>query len=351
MIQSFKKVLKIILNIFLCRDHKVNEIGVKNNTIQFNLYPIIDLEKKWELNSEKSELLSYEGDSTFGSSGDYPIIETWTKVKNKTYAPNNFFIKNQSNFLKKTKGNKNIFINECLYLLPYYTSHFGHFVGDVLGSILYYLSYIKDINSNNKLLITTPSIKWDNFLNKINSNKLKIIKPREFVGANYIIRSSKILPRMSSYQNMVLAKNILENEIKENTENDKIFLTTGRNDRISNIDELISELKVAGFKIIIPQNFEIYELLIYIKSASVLISEKASILNNVHLVRNKPYLILSSISENNLDKKLFNGAGIYKQFHTGLFRDILCDDDPVIQNVRPYKKRIKVDIQKLKKFI
>ena len=57
MIQSLKRILKIILNIFLCRDHKVNEIGVKNNTIQFNLYPIIDLEKKWELNSEKSEIV------------------------------------------------------------------------------------------------------------------------------------------------------------------------------------------------------------------------------------------------------------------------------------------------------
>ena len=338
MIQSLKKVLKIILNIFLCRDHKVNEIGVKNNTIQFNLYPIIDLEKKWELNSEKSELLSYEGDSTFGSSDDYPIIETWTKVKNKTYAPNNFFIKNQSGFLNKTKKNKKIFINENLYLLPYYTSHFGHFIGDVLGSVLYYLAYIKDLNTNNRLLITTPSIKWDNFLNRISSNKLKIIKPRKLVSANYLIKSSKILPRMSSYQNMILAKNILENDIKENTENDKIFLTTGRSDRISNIDELISELKVAGFKIIIPQNYEIYELLIYIKSASILISEKASILNNVHLVRNKPYLILSSMSENNLDKKLFNGAGIYKKFHTGLFTEIMCEDDPKIQNVRPYKK-------------
>ena len=351
MILSLKKVLKIILNIFLCRNHKVNEIGVKNNTIQFNLYPVIDLEKKWELNSEKSELLSYEGDSTFGSSEDYPIIETWTKVKNKTYAPNNFFIKNQSGFLNKTKKNKKIFINENLYLLPYYTSHFGHFVGDLLGSVLYYLVYIKDLNTNNRLLITTPSIKWDNFLNRISSNKLKIIKPRKLVSANYLIKSSKILPRMSSYQNMILAKNILENEIKENTEYDKIFLTTGRSDRISNIDELISELKLAGFKIIMPQNYEIYELLIYIKSASVLISEKASILNNVHLVRNKPYLILSSMSENNLDKKLFNGAGVYKQFHTGLFKEIMFEDDPKIQNVRPYKKRIKVDIQKLKKFI
>lgn len=44
------------------------------------------------------------------------------------------------------------------------------------------------------------------------------------------------------------------------------------------------------------------------------------------------------MSENNLDKKLFNGAGIYKKFHTGLFTEIMCEDDPKIQNVRPYKK-------------
>ena len=118
------------------------------------------------------------------------------------------------------------------------------------------------------------------------------------------------------------------------------------NDFFVNLLDMSNKWSVSG-----TNKYEIIDLLRLIKSSNILISEKASVFNNVLLIRNKKYFLLSSESENNLDTRLFAGAGIYKEFNRGLFNEILFSDDPVIQNVKAYKKRIKVDINKLSSII
>jgi hypothetical protein len=344
--KSLELIIKKLYLFFL--NHKSLPIGIKNNDVQFGFFTIIDLNKSFKIKETKCLLCSYENDSTYSSSNEYPVIESWSKIKNISYSINDVFLYAQYKKLKKISNKMKIYHKEKVYLLPYYTSHFGHFSGDLLGQILYYIRYFSEINSKNKLLIITPSKKWDDFLIEFAGNNIQIMKPNEALRANHFFYNARILPRMSTVQNHLLAKNILNNEIKfHESFSKKIFLTTGRKDRISNLNELKKILIQRGYEIIIPNDYSIHELLNKIKSAEILISEKASVLNNVNIIRNKKYFVLSSKSENNLNLKLFLGAGIYKELDRGMINDIYCDDDPVHQRLRPYKKRIKVDINNL----
>ena len=359
---NLKNLFKFFFNKLINRTHLVNKISVKNKSIQFASLHIIDLEKKWVFKNQKAQLISYEGDSTFSDSNNYPIIETWVQVDNKPYAPTNFHLKNQFKFIKKAKTKKKVFLDKNLFMLPYYTSHFGHFIGDTLGSILYYLRNIDEISEKNKLLVISPSLKWDNFISEFGKEKIELMTPKIALNTNYDLNNCKILPRMCTYQNYILANNILANEIKKNSSlNDKIFLTTEREDRISNIKILIKVLKDNGFKILNPKNESIKDLLILIKSAKILISEKSSIGGNIHIVRDMPYYVLSSPTENNFSQGVFESAGMYRQFHTCLEHKILCENDPSDNN-RNFKpnhyrlklmnaKRIRVDMDKINKLM
>lgn len=342
----FKKIVKNLILPFL--NHKVKNLGINNDKIQYGLFSVIDLSRNFHLKKTKATLCSYEGDSTFADSGQYPIVESWVKVKNISYTINNFFLYEQYKKIKAAAEKKIKEFDKEIFLLPYYTSHFGHFTGDLLGQILYYLTSLAEINQNKKLLVITPSKKWDDFLEYFARDNIKLLKPKEALSMNYLFNNAKILPRMSSFQNYLIAKNILSKIIYKNKIlPKKIFLTTGREDRISNINDIKEKLQSLGFTIIIPNNYKIIDLLNIIKSAELLITEKASISNNVHLIRDKKYFLLSSMTENNLDIKHFIGAGIYKEFNRGLAKEIYCEDDPINQNVRAYKKRIKVNINNL----
>lgn len=354
-----KNFYKLIINrikilISFLNNHQINKLGLdkRSNDIQYFSFPIINLDKIVATHISENLLCSYEGDSSFASSNHYPIIESWIKLNKTSYTINEIFIYEQSKKLKKIRNKPIKNVKESVYLLPYYTSHFGHFSGDLIGQILFYINKIKNTNDNRKLLIITPSEKWDMFLRNFSDDKILLMSPNNALQFNYHFENAKIFPRISSVQNFLLAKNILNEFIHDEPKlNKNIFITTDREDRISNINEVKKFLLKNNFEIIVPNKYEIIDLLRLIKSSNILISEKASVFNNVLLIRNKKYFLLSSESENNLNMRLFAGAGIYKEFNRGLFNEILFKDDPVIQNVKAYKKRIKVDINKLSSII
>ena len=354
--KNFYKFLisKIKILISFLNNHKIDELSLdkRSKDIQYFSVPIINLDKITATDISENLLCSYEGDSNFASSNHYPVIESWIKFDKSSYSINDIFVYEQSKKLKKIRNKSIKTIKESVYLLPYYTSHFGHFSGDLIGQILFYINKIKNKSDNRKLLIITPSEKWDIFLKNFSNDKILLMSPKNALQFNYHFEDAKIFPRISNVQNFLLAKNILNEFIQDEPKlNKNIFITTDREDRISNINEVKEFLLKNNFEIIVPNKYEIIDLLRLIKSSSILISEKASVFNNVLLIRNKKYFLLSSESENNLDTRLFAGAGIYKEFNRGLFNEILFRDDPLIQNVKAYKKRIKVDINKLSSII
>ena len=312
---------------------------------------LLDLDREWKLKSNKIEVISYQGDPSQSFGNDYPVIESWIAQNNISFTVNNYFRETQyKKIIKEKNKNKNINeLNEKVYVLPYYTSHFGHFVGDILGSILYYL--LKFNKEKRKLLIICPSDNWKNFFLDNFKEQIYLISPKEILENRYFFNDAVVLPRMSTFQNLQLSRNYFLSQNLNKNFCKKIFLTTERSDRISNIDELIKKLSDLDFKIINPTDYNIIDLCNYIKNSEILICEKASIMNNLLLARDKKFYLLSSEEEKNLNHKFFIGAGIYKTFIFNLINEIYCPKDPENQNDKPYKNRIKVDINKLKNIL
>jgi hypothetical protein len=347
----FKFLKKKIKKIFFYElRHKQNLICTNNTSINFVTVPIINCENitDWKFYYQETKLVSYSGSKNFNKKNEYPLIESWISINNETLTPNNYFIDEQEKNLNENLKKKIKTINEHFYVLPYYTSVFGHFTGDVLGSILYYLEFVV---KKHKLFLVTPSEKWDNFFINRYQNKIHIIKPCELLKKNFLFKKAIVLPRMNTIQNYIFSNNILNNFL-DNTKhnNKKVFLTSKRSERIENIDEVIKTLKKKNFTIVDPIKFEVLDLLKIIKSCKILISEKASTLNNLHLCRNKPYYIFSSENEKINNSKKFTYAGIYKSFHKGLYNEIYCKNSKRGELLKPYKNQIYVDIKKLNNF-
>ncbi|MDC3165544.1 glycosyltransferase family 61 protein [Candidatus Pelagibacter sp.] len=349
---NIKKLFKIfylkIKNIFAV-NHKKNPICLNNSSITYDLIPFVNTTefKFWNIEKQNAELISYNGKSD-KSSTNYPMIESWLKINNTTLTPNNHFINEQLNLIQKNINNKKLFINDDLFVMPYYTSVFGHFVGDLLGSLLFFLNNIK---KESKLFLYTPSNYWDKFFREEFGNQVYLLNPNEIFNKNIIFKNCMVLPRMNTVQNYILAKNYMYNRIKNLNEEKNLFLSSGRLSRIANIEDVENYFREKKFEVVDPSKLPIIECLSKIKNANILVSEKASILNNIHLVRDKKYFILSSGHERTNSKKSFTYAGIYKSLNEGISEDIICDDDPKIQKVKPFKKRIRVNLNDLNKII
>lgn len=349
MVRNLKNILKKFLQKINSKNHKINYTSTSNNDeYLYNLNHIIDLDQNFKLEQKKTQLISFLGDKNEKISTDYPVIESFLKQNGKTFGIEEVWRSTQSFKIKQELKKEEIFIDEEIYLLPYYTSHFGHFSGDVLGSMIFFLNKFR--NQKIKLLIVTPSKNWDNFFIKYFKDSIILKSPLELLRYNYVFKKSYVLPRFSTFQNIVCARNYFLSKNENKTEiKKKVFVTTLRKSRISNIDELTNFLLEENFEVINPKDLDIDYISSKIRNSEILISEKASVYNNALLFRDKPFILLSSKNEKDLEKKFFIGAGIYKTFLNGVINELFFDDDPIFQNEKPFKNRIKVDLDLLKK--
>ncbi len=343
-----KKILYKFYKIFFYKlRHNNNPISIKNSSIQYLNVPIINCENdlNWKFSLEAAKLISYSGKKNNERNDNFPLIESWICKGNETLAPNSFFLKEQEKQLNNNLNKNKKVIEDIYFVLPYYTSVFGHFTGDLFGSIMYYLEFVV---KKYKLFLITPSEKWNNFFEKMYPNKVHLVKPIDVLENNLFFKNVMILPRMNTVQNYIFSNNILNKYLNNSNHNsDKVFLTSKRDERIKNIVDVVDLLKKKGFKIIDPRDKEILDLLQIIKSCEVLITEKASTLNNLHLCRNKPYYIFSSDNEKIDDIKKFTYAGIYKCYHKGLYVDIFCKNSKKDKILKPFKNQIHVDLDHL----
>jgi hypothetical protein len=59
LIKIFKFFIKKIYFFFLNRTHKVNAVGVPNDSIHYENIPIIDLDRDWDLKIQSIILISF----------------------------------------------------------------------------------------------------------------------------------------------------------------------------------------------------------------------------------------------------------------------------------------------------
>lgn len=157
------------------------------------------------------------------------------------------------------------------------------------------------------------------------------------------------MPKFHPFQNYIVAKNILSEKI-ENTDfrRKKIFLTSERVHRISNISEVINYLKKKNFIIINPKKFSILKLFKILNSAKTVVSESGSISHNIHLSRNKPYYLLLPSAFKVINKTWYRITTIYNNFHSSLYRPIYFESHEKKIHTIPLQEQIFVDLKKLK---
>jgi hypothetical protein len=277
------------------------------------------------------------------------IFESWIKNKNHTYSDNS------DNFYTQKKKILNSFLErpsreykKKIFLLPYYHNQVGHFIGEVFGSMLFFLELFKKRNLNEKLLIICPSQKWNDFFNKFYKKNIVLLPDSFFLSRNIIFKNSAILPKFHPFQNYIISKNILSSKI-ENIDfvSTKVFLTSERIERISNIDEVIKFFQKKKFIIVNPKKFSILELFKILNSAKIVISESGAIVHNLHLSRNKPYYVLVAKDYKYTSyNRWYRVSQIYNNFHASLAKPLFFERIGSLKP--PYTSQIKLDFEKLK---
>jgi len=264
----------------------------------------------------------------FGESADTenPSIASFVIEHNIGYHNNAFFLKDMRGNLKQQASKPAIVIDEPALLLPYYTTHFGHFTGDCLGAIIS-LSHAKTA-SNRKLFFVAPH-SFEKIITKYgNPSVLRRIDSKLAHENNLLFTNACLLPRLSAWQNLSLCSQIFGNVHAplpfDDTPLKKVFLTSGRPTRIANIKEVIEFLKAEGFYICRPDQVSFEQCLAILRDADLVISENGSITHNILISRNKPFYILSSACWNHLSPEEFAGGGIYNAYKSYLTHYIEC---------------------------
>jgi hypothetical protein len=351
-----KKLYNIVISLFYKFNHKylpTFNTAFENKTLLSQECNFFDLQSQFFLDSDKFEknllITVIDRKDNYLNNEKY-IFESWVKNKKYTNSDNlDFLDSHKRKILKNFSENSFKTYKKKIFLLPYYHNQAGHFMGEIFGSMLFFLELLKKRSLNEKLLIICPSPKWTNFFKKFYKNNVIFFSDNFFLNKNILFTKSQIFPKFHPFQNYNIAKNILSSKIEnDNFKNKKVFLTSERFQRISNIKDLIIFLKKKSFMILNPKNINILELYKILNSAQCVISESGSIANNIHIARNKPYYLLLPDNYKIINRKWYRLAIIYNNFHSCLYRPIFCKKTINKDYPIPLTEQITVDLNKLK---
>ena len=284
----------------------------------------------------------------FGESADpsNPSFATIALENNIGHHYTHHFLGDMRGSLKAAGNKPTIVIDEPALLMPYYTTHFGHFTGDCLGAIIA-LSKLAPTEKR-KLFFIAPN-QYDAIINQYgNGMRLQKINSAQAFNSNLVFSDACLLPRISPWQNLSLCSQIFwETSSSLPTKPQKVFLTSGRSERIENIEEVISFLRSKNVYILNPKNHGFEETLAILRDAQVVISENGSVTHNILIGRNKPFYVLSAPGWNQLSASEFAGGGIYNAYKDYLSHYIECRPSKT-ESHHPFSTLITVDLADLK---
>lgn len=319
--------------------------GLKTSLTPFLPLAIFDLQQvRIPAAGSRVELRSF----AFGESGDSnnPSIASIALENNVGHHYTHHFLGDMRGSLKQQSDKPTAVIDEPALLLPYYTTHFGHFTGDCLGAIIALSKFSP--TENRKLFFIAPN-QYDAIINQYGKQlRLQKIDSQQAFTHNVIFSNACLLPRISPWQNLSLCGQIFGEAISSlSTKPQKVFLTSERAERIENIAEVVDFLRTQNVYILNPHNHGFEETLAILRDADVVISENGSITHNILIARNKPFYILSAPGWNQLSPSEFAGGGIYNAFKDYLSNYIECQ--PIQkESHHPFSTLITVDLADLK---
>jgi len=230
--------------------------------------------------------------------------------------------------------------------------HFGHLLGDHAHQLVS-VNSAKYQNSVYPLHISSFNIALRNISNLF---FLDLVSPviHSIPPSNHSIRifslkncicffpaTNKSVPL--SVAQIYLGKSYLFN--KSFVYAEKVFLTSGRSSRISNIKKLSKDLFYSGWLILNPFVCSPFLLFTIIANAQILVSENGSILFNCFLSRLTPYFVISSSRSEFLSSRDQAGGGIYNDFHAELIRYIYFP--PTMVSHHPFSDQLDVPFEEL----
>ena len=348
-----EKIYTMFVRLFYKFEHTYNpNFNTAFKNVHSEKCTFFDLQGEFKIDQSKYEknVLITVVDRKIDKNSNKYIFESWVKNKNYTYT--DFlsfpFYSHKRKILKSFIQKPNREYKKKIFLLPYYHNQAGHFMGDVLGSMLFFLELFKKRGLSEKLLIRCPGKKWEDYFKKFYKKNTIFLHDNIFIKKNIFFSKSQILPKFHPFQSLLITKSILASKIENNNFTDKkVFLTSERVERISNIKEVIAYLKKKNFFILNPKKFSVLQLFKILNSAKLVVSECASISHNLLLSRNKPYYILLPSDFKTINKRWYRITGIFTNFHSSLYQPLYSENSDNRKYNIPLQQQIKVDLRKL----
>ena len=289
---------------------------------------------------------------------DYPCIEAWALVDGKTRGQATAYRRIQFHTIRKELNKHEQSLAGAYAVFPHLTSHFGHWVGDQLGTFLWYARHLQSLPDPPLLLAIAPSPDWAKFLTELcPKDSLALMTPQQYLEVNWVLEGAMLLPRMSPWQNLSLLRDCLSASVpgfdpflSDSPRPERIFLCSQRQERILNLDAVAGLFRDHGYVVLDPTSITPQQLLLRLRQASTLWCEQGSMVMNALLARDRPYrlLELDPLHSSYYPRELqMLGGGIYNSFHLGLITPFFCQpaihSDRLNRELHPYQRQLVVD--------
>lgn len=285
----------------------------------------------------------------------YPCIESWAISSGISLSQAKPYRCTQFHRIRQARRKPVQQLRRPVALFPYLTSHFGHWIGEQLGSILWFARDLQGTAGGRRLLVTAPSPQWAELLQALcPPSSLMLLTPQQLLECNLRCTNALLLPRLSSWQNMVLARDALAPLIEQPASREKLFLTSLRPGRIANLEAVCACFQSFGYQVLNPTEVPVLPLLQRLRQARCLWSEQGSMVLNLLLCRSRPYrlLELDLAHAHHYPPALttLGGSG-FNAFQRGLMQPFACppaDPSPRLdRTLHPYQRQLRVDLQAL----
>ena len=286
---------------------------------------------------------------------DYPCIESWALRGGRSVSQAAPYRCIQFHTIRRALRKPAHELAEPVALFPHLTSHFGHWLGDQLGAILWFARDPEVTAGGRRLLVTAPSPQWAELLVELcPPSTLLLLNPQQLLDQNLLCRDALLLPRLGSWQNLALARDALSPHFDQPATSEKLFLTSLRPSRIANLEAVCACFRAFGYQVLYPTEEPVLPLLQRLRQARCLWSEQGSTVLNLLLCRSRPYRLfaLDPMHARQYSPVLttLGGSG-FNAFQRGLMQPFSClpaNPSPYLdRTLHPYQRQLTVDLQAL----
>lgn len=294
----------------------------------------------------------------------YPSIESWTLVAGASCGQAAPYRRIQFHTIRRRLHSPASELAGRFAVFPHITSHFGHFVGDLLGGILWFAADPRVTGEGRRLLVTAPSSAWGEALVQLcPPGSLELVLPERLLEGPLGLADALLLPRLSPWQNLSLARDLIGCALEQGVwaaaaaeaarshPDEKLLLTSRRPERIANLDEVLAVFERHGYTVLDPVGMAIPALLARLRNARRLWCEHGSLVLHALLCRTRPYRLLELERTAHDPAAAFLGGGLYNAFQRALIRPFPCppaDRSAALdRRVHPYQRQLRLDPEAL----